>query len=436
MIWISCISLFIILLVCGIFYFHYDLEVLSIQPLVFDLETNELAIKVTKKNQLFHQKFSCILQSDDMEMIAQGKDNTCILRFSIGNDYTLILKDQKFTSMEYHLLDYLDNILDFNFTFDTIYLAVGESKKLDYQYRSINGNIEPFHTDSSIITIDGDVVHAKQAGVATISKEDMTLNIIVTDLLTPMIQSRRKEKLPCNRYSEEEGQLLDQVLEYRVKEAGYQTRAGVVAAARFLTLQFPYQIPYFYENGRVDNTGVNFADGEGRYYHKGLYITDLKKNDIVASVSGPSIWGCPLYNWEDDPDYGYVWGIKKPNGLDCSGFVTWALYNGGFDPGDIGAGDSITNDELTDLGELHALTANLVASNQIKVGDLFNYWGHISIIVGMDDENYYVAESLQTYDGVVVNTYKKSKIMDAFTHVVLMDRYYKDDGNYTSYWES
>ena len=27
-----------------------------------------------------------------------------------------------------------------------------------------------------------------------------------------------------------------------------------------------------------------------------------------------------------------------PNGLDCSGFVTWSLYNSGLDVGDIGAG--------------------------------------------------------------------------------------------------
>lgn len=83
---------------------------------------------------------------------------------------------------------------------------------------------------------------------------------------------------------------------------------------------------------------MNFADGEGRYYHQGLYLTNSKKNSIIASVSGPCIWGCPLYNWEDDLEYGYVWGVKKPNGLDCSGFVSWILYNGGFDPGDNGFG--------------------------------------------------------------------------------------------------
>lgn len=223
-------------------------------------------------------------------------------------------------------------------------------------------------------------------------------------------------------------------MKYKVDEAGNKTRAGVVAAARFLTLEFPYKIPYFYENGRVNNTGVNFADGEGRYYHKGLYLTDSKKKDIIASVSGPVTWGCPLYNWEDEPDYGYVWGKKIPNGLDCSGFVSWALYNGGFDVGDLGAGDSISNDELTDLGDFKLLTNDLINSNKIKAGDLLNYWGHIAIIIGIDEENYYVAESLQDFGGVTVNTYKKNKIRNTFKYVVLMDSYYNNDGNYTNYW--
>ena len=42
-----------------------------------------------------------------------------------------------------------------------------------------------------------------------------------------------------------------------------------------------------------------------------------KKNDLQYIVSGPAIWGCPLCNLEDDEVWGYKWGEKKPNGLDC-----------------------------------------------------------------------------------------------------------------------
>ena len=425
--------LFIILLTIGILYFNYNLEVIQVKQLNFNTETNELTIEVTKKNNIFNKDFSCVLFNNDNNIVEKGNKNKCILTFKIGDNYTLLLEDKYKKSSNYNLLDYLNNTLEFNFTHETMYLVVGETKKLNYTYKSINGNIDSFNTDSSIISIDNDVVTANEVGNAVITYGDKSINVVVTDIITKPTLSR-KELLPCNKYTEEEGTLIDSILEYKVNGAGYKTRAGVVAAARFLLLEFPYKVPYFFENGRVNNTGVNFADGEGRYYHKGLYLTNSKKNSIIASVSGPCIWGCPLYNWEDEPEYGYVWGEKKPNGLDCSCFVSWVLYNGGFDPGDNGAGNSISNDELTDLGEFRQLTNELIYSDTIKAGDLFNYWGHISVIVGIDDENYYVAESLQNFGGVVVNTYKKSKINKTFSYVVLMDSYYGSDGNYTKYW--
>lgn len=433
---ICFISVFIFLIILSIFgflYFNYDLEIVSIKQLNFNTNTNEITIEVIKKN-IFDKNYSCVIFNDSEKIIENGVNNKCILKFKIGADYNLILKDKYKESINYNILEYLNNILDFNFKNDTMYLTTGESKKLEYSYKSINWNLGEFYTDNNIVNINGDVITAKEVGTTTIYKEKLQLKVITTDLINLPTLDKNKKIIPCNRYSYEEGILIDNILKYKVDEAGNKTRAGVVAAARFLTLEFPYKIPYFYENGRVNNTGVNFADGEGRYYHKGLYLTDSKKKDIIASVSGPVTWGCPLYNWEDEPDYGYVWGKKIPNGLDCSGFVSWALYNGGFDVGDLGAGDSISNDELTDLGDFKLLTNDLINSNKIKAGDLLNYWGHIAIIIGIDEENYYVAESLQDFGGVTVNTYKKNKIRNTFKYVVLMDSYYNNDGNYTNYW--
>ena len=42
---------------------------------------------------------------------------------------------------------------------------------------------------------------------------------------------------------------VDDILEYKINKAGYLTRAGVVEAMRFITLDFPYRVNYFYENG-------------------------------------------------------------------------------------------------------------------------------------------------------------------------------------------
>lgn len=432
---VSISILIIVLSILGFLYFNYDLEVASIKQVDFNTETNEVTIEVIKKDNIFDKDFTCTIFNDNVKIKEQGKYNKCTLKFEIGSNYSLILEDKYKKSVNYNILDYLDNILNFNFKNETIYMVVGESKKLEYIYKSIDGNIDNFRTDSDIITVNGDVVTARNIGTATIYKNDLKLNVVVTDLITsPTLPSKNKELVPCNRYTEEEGILLDNILSYKINSALSGTRAGVVAAARFLMLEFPYKIPYFYENGRVNNTGVNFADGEGRYYHKGLYLTSSKKKDIIASVSGPIIWGCPLCNWEDDPDYGYIWGKKMPNGLDCSGFVSWVLLNGGFDPGDLGAGDSISNDELTDLGDFKPLTNSLINSGSIKAGDLVNYWGHIAMIIGIDDENYYVAESLQDFGGVTVNTYKKEKLNKTFSYVALMDSYYKEDGNYTRMW--
>ena len=117
-----------------------------------------------------------------------------------------------------------------------------------------------------------------------------------------------------------------------------------------------------------------------------------KYKDIIASWKGPSIWGCGLTNLEIEPRWGYIVGKKMPNGLDCSGFVTWSLKNAGFEPGDVGAGESPDNDnQCTDLGEFKYLSENI---NNIKVGDLLNWWGHIAMLIGIDGDTYYVAESL------------------------------------------
>lgn len=127
-------------------------------------------------------------------------------------------------------------------------------------------------------------------------------------------------------------------------------------------------------------------------------------------------------------------GAKKPNGLDCSGFVSWALLNAGFDPGDIGAGDTDYKYQMTKLGKFTPLTDDLIKSGEIRTGDLINYWGHIGIIIGIDDDNIYVAESLPNLGGLVAKKYPKTKIRNTFTHVVLMDEYYVNDGNLTNMW--
>ena len=113
------------------------------------------------------------------------------------------------------------------------------------------------------------------------------------------------------------------------------------------------------------------------------------------------------------------------------------MINAGYDPGDIGAGITSVPD-FTDISTKAKLDTNLIKSNEIKSGDLLHskrVGGHIAIIVGIDKTNYYVAEAYWAKPrGVVINTYDKEKITEYFSSVILMDEYYKDDGNYTEMW--
>lgn len=64
-----------------------------------------------------------------------------------------------------------------------------------------------------------------------------TFDVVVTDVITEMPREfdRQKAVLSCRQFSSEEALLLDEILPYRISEAGEGTRAEAVAVARFLT---------------------------------------------------------------------------------------------------------------------------------------------------------------------------------------------------------
>lgn len=436
--------LFNILIVFLIFDINKELEINNIVLENFNSENNSYTISIFMKSgfieTILNKDFTCYGEAEELTFSNLSVNKKCTLTLPINEKVNIFIKNGNKISKKVNPYDYFNKILDFSFNNNIIYLTIGEKTKLNYTFKLAglnNSNFDFYSENENIAKYQNDYITGISAGTTFIKSPftDKEVKIIVTDLISlPAYQKNYKKYVPCNNYTLEEANLLDEILKYKIEQAGYSTRAGAVAAARFLTLEFPYRIPYFYENGRVHESGVNYADGEGRYYKKGLYLHDSKKSDIKASFSGPAIWGCPLTNWELNETYGYYPGVKRPNGLDCSGFVSWVLYNAGFDPGDIGAGETSYPYQLTDLGNYTPLTNSLVYSSKLKVGDLLNYWGHISIIVGIDDEYIYVAESLQNFGGVVTRQYAKNKVNQTFTHAVLMDSYYKNDGNLTKMW--
>ena len=355
---------------------------------------------------------------------------------------TFDLKDHK----EYYFVKYLNKIyevgnnedlcyveLDIG-NADEVYLAVGE--EYDYKinctvYGYTEKEIEWQSSDENVITVKDGHVSAIGKGEAAVTvrllDESAEKHVTVSDLFVkaPEEFDVNKPELPCGIYSKEDNDFLDEVLKARINEAGYATRAGVVEAARFLTLNFPYKIDYFYEWGRQ---GLNKVDGEGRYYIEGLYLHESRFENLIGSNTGPSIWGCPLYSANIH--------ATSPNGLDCSGFVTWAILNGGFDCGDIGAGFT----ELLDLTDIAELVRNSKDNlDKIKVGDLVHsdlIGAHIGIIVGIKDDIYYVAESTpkDSIKALVITKLDTESFLKEWDEIVLMDSFYKEDGNLSDIW--
>ena len=359
--------------------------------------------------------------------------------FSIDNNvYYAYLKNDNNEIFQVEEVSNVGKVTEFNINKSKVYLALNDSFNTIVDYKTIgktDNKITYSSENEEIATVDenGKITAKKKGNTkihVKIDSEEKIIDVVSTNLIIkkPKKFNNKKSYVPCGKYSEKENDLLDEILKDRIDTAGYKTRAGVVEAARFLALEFPYKIRYFSENGNVN---TNKIDAEGRYYHTGLYLHKSRYKKVSKSWAGPKTWGCSMYS---RPSKG-----MRPNGLDCSGFVSWVLLNGGFKVGDLGAGVSAHKD-LTDFGKKTIFNANVVKSGKVKVGDLLSSGGvnggHIAIIVGEDDKYYYVAESLWTPPnvGVVIIPYSKKNLFERYYYVMLMDSYYKNDGNLTKMW--
>ena len=431
---------FLIFIMCSLFlsflYYKYFLKPINVVDYNLDVDGSNIYVTLNFKKSMS----GLVCAYDGLEVLVQN--NAC--KFSIPNEETIIEIKNKYNKINYSVNPDINKVVDFSLNKTDFYLAVGGKENVLLSVLKL-GNIEEAITltseNESIVKTSQNTIIGESPGTTrvyvSLGEVTKNINVTVTDLITTPKVINRKSKINCNRYSKEESNLLDKILLDRINTAGYATRAGIVAALRFLTLELPYKIPYFFENGRLNNnTGGDYVDGEGRFYHKGLYLNRDKFSELKKTRFGPSIWGCPLTNWQDEA--GFKPGVKYPNGLDCSGFVTWAMYNGGFDVSDTGAGmNSFTGDDLSDLGEHIPITRSLLESGSIKAGDLIGCDGHIALVGAIKDGIIYVAESTTYYDGVVMHPYTINELLNEpfLNYVINMDNYYGSPGNYTSYFE-
>ena len=364
-----------------------------------------------------------------------------------------------------------ENIVKFESNKEIYYLAEGGKQYAAYTLETKNGEskVDYAIADESIAKVDekgqitgikdGETTLTISAYTEEITQKVRVSNLIVTIPDTPSVKKpllycssgKSGEKKVCKNYTKEENELLDAILLDRVTSVGDGTRAGAVAAARFMALEFPYRVPYFSENGRlskgIKGDGNNYVDGEGRYYHRGLYLNVAYKKaelDPKGIKYGPKAWGQLLFSV---PSKG-----SRPNGLDCSGFITWIIKNGGSESQDRGAGIHAGVDDMTDLGPKTKLSEEVPKKN-LNVGDLLSgstisgtpsNGGHIAFVAGKTDKYVYVAESLWSgtgYFGAIIRTYKWEDLQSSvhgvggrfYWRIDLKD-FYKGDGDVTDYW--
>lgn len=166
-----------------------------------------------------------------------------------------------------------------------------------------------------------------------------------------------------------------------LKNAG-DKRAKTVAAAKYLADNFEH-LPYYW-GGHSSSISKKWGK-----------CTEMTLDNKLQTVG---------------KDYAY--------GLDCSGYVSFALIN------------SKTISLYMDSGSLKKLgksipitSSNIINNSEVKPGDLVWHEGHIGIIIDKDSNGYIVAhEKGRTYG--LVKEYLHKMTVGKFTHFIIMDSKY------------
>ena len=199
-----------------------------------------------------------------------------------------------------------------------------------------------------------DLVSASGNSVGNIDYADYQLNSEGDQILNQ----------PLDQFLQSHGSSIDEfnnLISSNVQNAGLSTRAGVVSAAVTLIAElgnnYNVKIPYFW------------GGGHGR---------------VSTGASG---------NWGSSSCYTRANGtVYNLCGLDCSGFVTWALYNGGFTISPRTAGT------FKNLPGARRVTLENRAI--LSPGDILESEDHIVLVVAVENNKYICAEASGRTTGV------------------------------------
>ena len=201
---------------------------------------------------------------------------------------------------------------------------------------------------------------------------------------------------PLDKFLEKNGSSIEEfngLIEKNVKDAGFGTRAGVVAAAVTLIAElgdnYDAKVPYFWGGG----------------------------HGAIASGA--------LGNWGSNECSTYANGHHYNRcGLDCSGFVAWAIANGGFKVSPAGAASyysTIGGGKKTSISS---------SSPTMEPGDLIANSHHVVLIVGVDEasNSYIVAHASGIESGVLFGKWSYSYVASEY-YGVKLDSYYGNANN-------
>jgi len=268
-------------------------------------------------------------------------------------------------------------------------------------YNYIINNSEKKYISKNTYTYLG---NGKNVSVDIKDKTGNTKNIKCTykdDSLTVLynmtVAQQPSTSFPCNLNVVDHNRKLSD----KVKRYGLKTRAGVVAAATYLTRDLGYRVEYWWA-GKYDKVGIN------------------------------SEWGCPRKEWDKSNTVGkYAYGTVHPFGLDCTGFIKWAFVNAGFDASLIPRGD-MTYYYGSILPKVVSFASAGNKINDIKPGDLLCKPGHCALIVAVSDTQLKIAQSVHA--GVkedLINKVTGKAITNTgdFATIILLDEFYNKYGN-------
>ncbi len=155
---------------------------------------------------------------------------------------------------------------------------------------------------------------------------------------------------------------FNELIENNVKNAGYGTRAGVVAAAVTLIGElgdnYGVKVPYYWGGGHYDGVVVGALGYWG-------------STECRTSANGRVYDRC---------------------GLDCSGFVPWAIKNGGF---------SMSQNLASNFQYISGARKVTLSSSSavVQPGDLLESDSHVVLVVAIDEENkQYICAEAAGYD--------------------------------------